>query len=42
MVQMNLSTETKDSQTWRADLWLPSGRERKVGQTGGLGLTETN
>ena len=28
MVQMSLSTEQKQTHTWRADLWLPRGRER--------------
>ena len=30
------TTET-DSQTWRADLWLPRGRREGVGCTGSLG-----
>ena len=41
MIQMNLFTEQKDSQTQRTDLWLPRGRgcERKVL---GIGIADAN
>ena len=36
-------TEThRDSQTWRADLWLPRGSWERVGWTGSLRLVNTN
>ena len=31
-----------DSQTWRADLWLPGGRRERVGWPGNLGLVDAN
>ena len=34
-------TET-DSQTWRADLQLPRGREERVGWTWSLGIVDEN
>ena len=34
-------TETV-SQTWRTDLWLPSGRWEGMGWIGSLGLTDAN
>ena len=30
MAQMNSSTEQKQTQTWRTDLWLPRGRGEEV------------
>ena len=34
-------TEPK-SQTWKTDLWLPSGREEGMGGTESLGLVDAN
>ena len=40
--EVRYRTETdSDSRTWRADLWLPSGRGRG-GVDGSLGLVEAN
>ena len=34
-------TET-DSQTWRADVWLPRGNGERAGWMGSLGLVDKN
>ena len=40
MTQMNLSTEQKQTQVWRTDLWLPRGRGEGVGW--GVGLVDAD
>ena len=43
MAQVNLSTKTEtDSQTWRADLWLPRRSGERAGWTESLGLVDAN